>query len=191
MAANTVGRTRAPAAGGVDPAPSADAVGKLGAQMLKHGGIIEKKGTSYYVRADVQTSAASGPKSMKVDRELAEAILRATEDRGTWKSAGDRASREMNSSEVQRVIKKIVDGGRYGEGEAVLARMLIAATDDRKSVKLNGKKIELTGPVDTHPGSRTRHGANAESTLKHELHKFWGTLGAKVRWSVPAVFGQE
>ncbi|MBX7102046.1 MAG: hypothetical protein K1X89_30305 [Myxococcaceae bacterium] len=191
MAQNTVGRTRTAAAGGAGAAPSADAVGKLADQALKHGAVIEKKGNSYYVRADVQTSAAGGPKSMKVDRELAEAITRATEDRGTWKSAGDRASREINSTEMQRILKKVVDGGRYGEGEAVLVRMLFAATDDRKSVKLNGRKIELTGPVDTHPGSRTSHGANAESTVKHEMHKFWGTLGAKVRWSEPAVFGQE
>lgn len=155
--------------------------------MVKKGGLIEKKPDGYYLRADVQMSATKGAVSMKVDRELAEAILRATEDRGRATTVGDRASSQINAPEMQRIIKNVVDGGRYGEGEAALVRMLFAACDDRKNVRLNGKKLELTGPVDTRPNERTRHTSNAEYVVKNEMHKFWGSLGAKVRWSNPVV----
>jgi hypothetical protein len=182
MTVSSVSRSTAAAASAVHK-PDAKVAKSVGDQVLKHGGMLELKGDSYFVRANVQTSAGKGAQPLKVDRELAKAIMRATEDRGTWKTAGDRSSHQINASEMQRIIKKVVDGGKYGEGEAVLVKMLFAACDDRKSVKLNGTKIELTDPSKT----GTNHTGNAEYTVKHEMAKFWGGLGAKVRWSDPVV----
>ena len=135
--------------------------------ILAKGGKLEKKGDSYYLRADVQNSAGRGTQSFKVDRELAEAILKAEATGGV----------ESKPEIINTILPRLADGGRYGVGEGILARMLLAGTDDRKSVKLNGQNINLTNP--------------AEAELKHDLRSFWGKLGADARWGKSEVVAQD
>jgi len=121
---------------------------------LNEMSLVEEKG-SYYVMADLQKSAAAGPQRMKVDKELAETILKCA-------GSGGRISKKESAEEI---LAKITDGGKYGEGEKELTRLLLSACDDRKDVKLNGVKLRLTDP--------------AETILKKELPKFWGSLASK------------
>jgi predicted AAA+ superfamily ATPase len=150
---STVAATRKPSANQNVPA-----LRGLFNQISSKGGTLEKRGDSYYLKAAVQNSSKTGLKEVKVDAKLAEAILKAES------TGGQTSLREV----VENILPAIRDGGRYGQGEGVLVRMLLAATDDRKHVVLNGVNINLTNP--------------AEKELKHDLHSFWGTLGAKARW---------
>ena len=120
--------------------------------------VQDTKTKSYYVRIPVQFSAGQGEAHMKVDAKLATAIL------GALKTGGRISHPEV----LAKVMPQITDGGRYGDAEAVLARLLLSSTDDRKVVKINGTRINITD--------------KAEGTLKHELASFWGKLGAKARW---------
>lgn len=124
-----------------------------GAELVK-----DEKSKSYYIRLPVQFSANEGETLMKVDADLAQAILDALR-------TGGRISRP---EAIGPIMEKIADGGRYGDGEAVLTRLLLAACDDRKMVKLNGDRINLTDA--------------AEKAFQHKIASFWGTLGAKARW---------
>ncbi|MFZ5469284.1 MAG: hypothetical protein ACOZIN_07585 [Myxococcota bacterium] len=132
-------------------------------QVMKSGAKLQKRGSSYYLRANVQTSAKNGVKAYKVDAKLAQAILQA-------ESSGGRTSL---SEVANTILPRIFDGNKYTAGEAVLARMLLAATDDRKAVKLNGVHIDLTNP--------------AEAKVKHDLFSWWGSLGASARWGAQEV----
>jgi hypothetical protein len=76
-------------------------------------------------------------------------------------SGGRISKKEM----AEEILTKIKDGGKYGEGEKALTRLLLKACDDRCDVELNGQKIRITDP--------------AESILKTELPKFWGGLASK------------
>lgn len=128
-------------------------------QVITQGAVVDQdKAGGYYMKVAAQPSAAEGTHLVKVDRELATAIL------GALKTGG----RISKAETIEKILPEITDGGRYGQGEAVLARLLLAACDDRKKVMINGDRINITGP--------------AEKVLNHELSSFWGTLGAKARW---------
>lgn len=121
---------------------------------------------SYYLQISAQYSAAKGPRRIRVDRELAEAVLEALDSGG-----------RISSPEVMKqIMPKLTDGGRYGDGEAVLARLLLSACDDRKTVKLGNQRVRITD--------------KAEVMLKSELSSFWGRLGAKARWDKDPVAEQ-
>jgi hypothetical protein len=124
-----------------------------GSELVK-----DEKSKSYYLRLPVEFSANEGETLVKVDADLAKAILDAL-------STGGRISRP---EALGPIMEKIADGGRYGDGEAVLTRLLLAACDDRKKVKLNGDRINLTDA--------------AEKAFQHKIASFWGTLGAQARW---------
>jgi hypothetical protein len=122
--------------------------------------LVQGSGTNaYYLRTSIQKSSGSGQEHVRVDRELAEEIIKALDSGG-----------RISTAEVMNnIMPKLTDGNHYGDGEAILARMLLAACDDRKVVKLCGKRIHIT--------------EKAEETLKHELFSFWGEMGAKARWA--------
>lgn len=125
----------------------------------QHGVSLAVDGSNqYYLRIKVQFSTGQGEKMLKVDRDLALAIM------NTLKTGGRISRAEV----LNPIMTKITDGGKYGAGEAVLARLLLAACDDRKKVLIDGDRINITDV--------------AEKTLNHELHSFWGRLGAKARW---------
>ena len=128
-------------------------------QAMQQGVDFQKDSSdNYYIKLSAQFSAAKGESMVKVDRQLAEAILGAL-------STGGRISK---AEVLKPIMEEIVDGNRYGAGEAILARLLLAACDDRKTVKLHGDRVNITDA--------------AEKTLNQELHSFWGKLGAKARW---------
>lgn len=128
---------------------------------IKDGADIvqDTKTQNYYLKTTAQFSAGQGESFVKVDAQLADAIFAAL-------STGGRIS---TAEVMDKIMPEITDGGRYGEAEAILSRLLLAATDDRKIVKLGGKRIFITD--------------KAEGTLKHALASFWGKLGAKARWA--------
>jgi hypothetical protein len=128
--------------------------------IVKNGGEIARDPSSgsYYMRATIQMSAADGQSVVQVDAALAHAILDCLK-------TGGRISRP---EVISPIMVRITDAGRYGAGEAVLARLLLSACDDRKTVMLNGDRIHITDA--------------AEKTLNHELCSFWGRLGARARW---------
>jgi len=113
---------------------------------------------NYYMKVAAQPSAAEGESFVKVDGDLAVAILDALKTGGVI----------SRPEALDLVMEKITDGGRYGDGEAILTRLLLAACDDRKMVKLNGDRVNLTGA--------------AETAFNKAIHSFWGTLGANARW---------
>jgi hypothetical protein len=113
---------------------------------------------AYYMKLKVQYSAAQGETFVKVDRGLADAIF------DSLRSGG----RISHPETLGKILPKITDGNRYGDGEAILARLLLAGCDDRKTVFIGSKRVYITD--------------KAERGLKHELAAFWGRLGASARW---------
>jgi hypothetical protein len=109
----------------------------------------------YYVNVQLQMSAEEGEKTVKVDRKLKNAIMDAIEPQGG-------GGRQTSVKELSRIVKNIVDGNRYGEGEKALVRALFRATDDRYDVKINGVKVRITDP--------------AEVSFIHSMHVFFGGL---------------
>jgi hypothetical protein len=125
--------------------------------------IPAERPASYYRKAEIQMSAGEGPETHLVDRALADAIAGALETGGT-----------ISSKEAgERILSKLTDAGRYGKGEAPLARMLLSACDDRQTVLLDGRRVRLTGP--------------AEKLLSKELPRFWGSLGQKAKDKIEAL----
>jgi hypothetical protein len=112
----------------------------------------------YYLTTKVRPSAGQGRTFVRVDRELAQAIV-----------AGLRSGGRLSRREIEdEILPRITDAGRYGQGEAILARLLLAATDDRRHVELNDDCIHIT--------------EKGEQALRRELRSFWGRLGARARW---------
>ena len=118
---------------------------------------IQKTPTSkpYYVDIQLQMSAAEGPKTVRVDRKLKNAIMESREPQGG-------GGVQTSMKELSRIVKNIVDGNRYGAGEKALVRALFRATDDRYDVRINGKQIRITDP--------------AEVSFVHSMHVFFGGL---------------
>lgn len=114
----------------------------------------EPSGQSYRLTVKLQKSAAEGEKSFRVDRQAAEALMNALKSGG--RVSGDEAQ--------SQVLPTITDRG-YAEAEKPIARTLLAAVDGRKSVKINGDDVNLTGP--------------AKEAVKSVLARFWGSLGGK------------
>ena len=73
----------------------------------------------------------------------------------------------------EEILTKITDGGKYGEGEKELSRLLRQACDDRCDVRIDGRHISITDP--------------AESVLKKGLPKFWGSLSSKPKVDLTAL----
>jgi hypothetical protein len=120
-------------------------------QAVLENHALEESGGSYYLTATLQKSAGAGPFRAKVDRQLAVVILRSA------KSGG-----RIGVQEAHEILVKDTDGGRYGEGEKELTRLLLAACDDRKHATLNVVRLRVTDP--------------AEKVLQRELPKWWGSL---------------
>lgn len=113
---------------------------------------------SYYQTVSIQTSASEGPKKVKVDRALADLIKSKTAGQGDG---------TISKADALVIANAIADGGKYAGGEKPLARMMMKASDDRFTVKLDGQTIRLTD--------------KAEAGFKHELFSFFGKLGAKAK----------
>lgn len=112
----------------------------------------------YSINIKLQMSAEEGVKEVKVDRKLKNAIMDGVEPQGG-------GGRQLSMKELNRVVKNIVDGGRYADGEKALVRALLAATDDRQHVEINGVRIRITDP--------------AEIAFTRSMHQFFGQLGGK------------
>jgi hypothetical protein len=145
--------------------PSAISAGASNTEMataftgaLKGGAELVEKSGSYYLKVNIQLSAGQGTSQARVDAGLARSILAAI---GT----GGRISQ---AETIQTILPNITDKSCYGAGEAILARLLLSACDDRKVVQLNGKRVRITNP--------------AEGALHQGLASFWGSLGSKARW---------
>ena len=122
--------------------------------------VQDKVAKNYYLRTEAQFSAAQGPMMVKVDRALAEVVAT------SLKSGGVLSVNEI----ANKIMPKITDQSRYSDAESIVARLLLAACDDRKVVKFHGDRINITNP--------------GETALKSSLYSFWGKLGANARWSV-------
>jgi len=112
---------------------------------------LEKKADGYYMTVSLQKSAAAGEVRERVDAKLAETISKAMASGG-----------RIGIQETHEVLGRITDGNRYGDAEKALTRMLLSACDDRREVLLQGVKVRITEA--------------AETVLKRELPKFWGSL---------------
>lgn len=111
-----------------------------------------KEGSGYYMTTTAQTSAQDGPYKVKVDKDFAEAVL-------AFQKTGGRIS----IAEAIKLVDTIKDGqNKYGDGEKAVVKVLLAACDDRCTVKLAGQELELTTP--------------AETQLKRDLSAWWGSL---------------
>jgi hypothetical protein len=123
------------------------------------------KGSSYYQMITIRTP--DGESRHRVDRDLAKTVLDAQAGQGDGRiGMGDLAS----------IAAKITDGGRYGAGEKAIVRALLAATDDRAKVEINGQRIRITDP--------------AEKEFVHQMFSFFGKLGAKAKQSDVQQAGQ-
>jgi|GEM_PF-1596102 len=96
--------------------------------------IVPDKPAQYYTNASLQMNKGSVA-NFKVDAKAKEAIVDALAGQGDGR---------ISKADVANIMAKIEDGGRIGKGEWPLVALLHAACDDRKDVRIDGKKVRIT-----------------------------------------------
>lgn len=118
------------------------------------------KTQNYYKSTTFQIGANAKPVTVEADRKLVLSMTRALQGQGDG---------TIGLKDAERILANIADAGKYGGGEKVPARALLAATDDRVKVTMqvgpNGKKVQI------------RLTDAAEKAFAADLSKFYGSLG--------------
>ena len=123
------------------------------------------KASSYYQMISIRTP--DGTSRHKVDRELKEAVINGQSGQGDGR---------LGVGDLGNILQKIVDGGKYGSGEKAIVRALLAATDDRARVEIDGVRIRITDP--------------AEKEFVHKVFSFFGGLAGRPKASDVQQAGQ-
>jgi hypothetical protein len=127
MSANSIGQNRVASQNRTDiqrPAPC----------LIGPDSLLADKPASYYTTASLQMSKGSVA-DFKVDAKAKDAIVDALSGQGDGR---------ISMADVDNIMAKIEDGGRIGKGEWPLIALLHAACDDRKDVRIDGKKVRIT-----------------------------------------------
>lgn len=115
---------------------------------------------NFYLAAVIRTATGMAEMFVRVNRELAETTLSSL-------ALGTTLAR----ADLDRgIMPRVTDQTRYMAGEAILVRMLLAATDDSVQIKINGARVTIT--------------EIAKGTFMQTLQAFWTRLGASARWGI-------
>ena len=110
---------------------------------------------NYYVDVEMQLGARAKVTTETVDRDLKNVLTRSRAPQGG-------GGVQTSQAEMENVVRHIVDGGVYGKGERPIVKFINAASDDRKTVKMNGKQYRISDP--------------AEQLFAKAMPKFFGGL---------------
>lgn len=128
----------------------------------------QQRADTYYLSANLQLSAGMAAREsyVRIDRMIVEATLNAL-------ALGTALSKAVLD---RQIMPMLLDTGRYTQGAAMFVRLLLAATDDSRQIRLNGVRITVTQV--------------ARDGFLQMVRSFWARLGATARWGVgdPARF---
>jgi len=115
---------------------------------------------TYYLAAQLQLSASLSVSEVyvPVDRGIIEASLKVFA-----------AGTVVSTVALERdLMPMLLNTARYTVGAGLFLRLLLAATDDSKQVRLNGVRISIM--------------AVARDSFMQRVRSFWARIGATARW---------